>query len=105
MIEENKKIDLSPVDCQEDIDRCLVCPKTECTNCLEYMCESKRKTLSVPVAKLSKISSKVIATYPSVLEAANKNGINPKNISGCLHGKSKTAGGYKWMALKKGGLI
>ena len=35
-------------------------------------------------------------TYSTITEAARKNGIVPQNISGCLHGERKSAGGYTW---------
>ena len=34
--------------------------------------------------------------FESMVEAANKLGIKPQNLSGALHGRQKTAGGYTW---------
>ena len=36
----------------------------------------------------------IIKIYPSISEAHRNTGIN--NISACLNGKQKTAGGYIW---------
>lgn len=43
-----------------------------------------------------------IAIYMSCRMASKINNISYKNISECVRGKSKTAGGYKWKFLKKG---
>lgn len=37
-----------------------------------------------------------VNTYRSITEAGKSTNINPKYISACLNGRSKTAGGYKW---------
>lgn len=37
-----------------------------------------------------------IAEFPSVIEAAQKNGVDPGNISAVCNGRRKTAGGYRW---------
>lgn len=34
--------------------------------------------------------------YPSAVEAEKRLGISRKQISACVHGKNKTAGGYHW---------
>ena len=34
--------------------------------------------------------------YPAVMSAMRDTGIGESNIRGCIYGRSKTAGGYKW---------
>lgn len=38
-----------------------------------------------------------MAEYDSIMSGQDATGINRKNISYCLNGKNKTAGGYKWL--------
>lgn len=49
-----------------------------------------------PVVQLD-LNNNFIAEFPSVLEAGEICGIWKGGISTVLHGKQKTAGGYKWM--------
>ena len=48
-----------------------------------------------PVCQIS-FSGVVIATYPNIKMASQITKINKNNISSCVCGKRKTAGGYKW---------
>lgn len=48
-----------------------------------------------PVHQVS-LSGNVVAKYPNIKKAMEMTGINRNNISSVLHGKRKTAGGYKW---------
>lgn len=43
----------------------------------------------------------VIASFPSIKEAAAKTGANKVGISNCCRGKTKTSGGYVWRYLQK----
>jgi group I intron endonuclease len=49
-----------------------------------------------PVIQIDKLTEKEIARYPSLKSASSKTGIQPMSISNACHGKTKTAGGYKW---------
>ncbi len=48
-----------------------------------------------PVHQLS-MSGVVLAKYPNIHTAMEITHINRNNISSVLHGKRKSAGGYKW---------
>ena len=48
-----------------------------------------------PVHQIS-MSGIVVAKYPNIHTAMEITGINRNNISSVLHGKRKSAGGYKW---------
>lgn len=48
-----------------------------------------------PIHQLS-MSGTVVAKYPNIHMAMEITGINRNNISSVLHGKRKSAGGYKW---------
>lgn len=37
-----------------------------------------------------------VKSYPSIIEAQRQTGISQGSIGDCLHGRRKTAGGYKW---------
>ena len=52
---------------------------------------TNHKAFSVPVVCLE-----TGVVYPSSEEASRQTGINRGNISSCLNGKRKTAGGYHW---------
>jgi len=58
---------------------------------LENSCKEDRK----PCKQLTS-NGKLIKIYKSQAEAGRQTGINQGNISGCILGKGKTAGGYKW---------
>lgn len=51
---------------------------------------------SKKVAKLDLLNN-IIEIYPAVMEAMRKTKINESSIRGCIYGKQKTAGGYKWI--------
>jgi HNH endonuclease len=57
--------------------------------------EIGKRFSSIPMRPVKQINSRgiVIMRYPSVWDAKRKTGIQ---ISGCLAGRYKTAGGYKW---------
>lgn len=48
-----------------------------------------------PIIQLTK-ENKIVKEYKSLTEAFNITGIKSSNISNCLTGLSKSAGGYKW---------
>lgn len=48
------------------------------------------------VCMIDKDSNSIIHTFESIRKAALETGIAHQHISSCCHGKSKTAGGYKW---------
>jgi hypothetical protein len=49
------------------------------------------------VQKIDKTTGVILATYPSIMEAAEDNDIvNMNQISNVLAGRKNTAGGYKW---------
>lgn len=54
-----------------------------------------RCDLSLLVVKMD-TENNVLKIYPSIREAERETGILHSSISNCLHGKSKTSGGYKW---------
>lgn len=67
--------------------------------------ESKAKMSAAKIGKFNNCSSKPvlqlfedkeISQFPSLNEASRKTGIDAKNISACLNGKRKRAGGYSW---------
>lgn len=49
-----------------------------------------------PVIQFDKFTEKEVARYPSLKGASSETGIHPMSISNACHGKTKTAGGYKW---------
>jgi len=49
-----------------------------------------------PVLMLNKITGDVVRKFKSITEASKFIGVKPSTLSGCLLGKSKTSGGYKW---------
>lgn len=49
-----------------------------------------------PILMLNKITGETIQEFQSVTEAANYIGVTQPTLSGCLIGRTKTAGGYKW---------
>ena len=57
--------------------------------------EKNRVDLSKPVIQIS-VSGDYINVYPSAREAYRKTGVHYMNISKCLTGKRKSAGGYIW---------
>lgn len=53
------------------------------------------KHLCKRIVQLEK-NNKIVKTYESINDAANKIGIYSSGISSCCRGKQKTAGGFKW---------
>lgn len=53
-----------------------------------------------PIAQLDKIVGNVIQEFESVKQASKQTTIGRTNITNCLTGYSKSAGGYKWVYLK-----
>lgn len=51
----------------------------------------------IAVQQIDKCTNEVIGIFGSAREAKRKTGINSSDILSCLHGKLKTAGGYKWI--------
>lgn len=52
--------------------------------------------LSKQIQQLDKKTGKLLATFPSIIEAERVTGINDGNICSCLKGRYKSAGGYRW---------
>jgi group I intron endonuclease len=50
----------------------------------------------IPVLMLDKINNTILKEFKSITEAANFIGVKQPTLSGCLTGKAKTSGGYKW---------
>ena len=57
--------------------------------------ERLAKTQGKPIQQLTR-DGKIVAEFWSMHEADRKLGITFKNISACVRGKRKTAGGYIW---------
>lgn len=57
--------------------------------------EEKMVLWGKPVCQIS-LSGIVVANYPNIDMAYQVTKINRNNISSVLHGKRKTAGGFKW---------
>jgi group I intron endonuclease len=55
---------------------------------------------TIKVNQLDKKTGELLDTYYSLGEASRKTGIKTGNISMCLSGKTKSAGGYKWEKAK-----
>jgi group I intron endonuclease len=51
---------------------------------------------NTPVLMLDKNTGEVISEFGSVTEASYFVGVKQGTLSGCLKGRSKTSGGYKW---------
>lgn len=51
---------------------------------------------------IRQINSKnqVVAIYPNIKKAMEITGVNRNNISSVLHGKRKSAGGYRWELIR-----
>lgn len=50
---------------------------------------------SKPVVQYT-VDEEWVAEYPSIAAAARSEGLTVKQISGALHGKSQSAGGFRW---------
>lgn len=66
------------------------------TGCRLCGLENNRLSRMKPVSQIDPITNKVIATYQSAREAEKQTGVSYKRISMCCHGKTQTAGGFKW---------
>lgn len=49
-----------------------------------------------PVLKICVSTGKTLGVYESVSEASKMNNVHQPNISSCINGKKKTAGGFRW---------
>lgn len=58
--------------------------------------ENKRKALSKPVLQLDKKTGEVIRRWECIKDAARKLKISAGSVSGCCHGKGKSAYGFRW---------
>lgn len=56
----------------------------------------KENPRSIQVVKISLKSGKELKVYGSLHEAERKTGVKYTNISKCINGEYKQAGGYKW---------
>lgn len=56
----------------------------------------KNKRLRKPVAQCDPITGEIIAVFDSARTAQEKTGTRFQDISSCIHGRQKTAHGYKW---------
>ena len=55
-----------------------------------------RDSIKIPVGKYS-TSGKLIKKYPSISEAIEDTpNVDRPNVTACIHGRRKTAGGYRW---------
>lgn len=53
-------------------------------------------TNKLSVLQVDKITNEIINEYPSMQEAQRQTNISVQNIHKCIHGKIKSAGGFKW---------
>lgn len=60
-----------------------------------------RAPRGTPVSQYT-VSGEYVATYNSTCEASRQTGITHMNIFQCLHGRTKTAGGYVWKHVSEG---
>lgn len=58
--------------------------------------ENTRWSLSKAIAKLDKITNKIIDIYKCIMEVQEKEGYFHQNISACAKGRIKSAYGYNW---------
>jgi hypothetical protein len=99
-VDVGKELDI----CSSDINR--ACIKE---NSIAYGFQWRFKNSEIKIGKYVKQESssnkaifqmtkesEIIKEYKSLTEAFNKTGIKRTNISNCLTGYNKTAGGYKW---------
>lgn len=69
---------------------------------VNYGTRNKRLSLSKNKAIAQyDVDGKFIEIYPSIANAAVQSNIHRENISNCLNGRQKTAGGYVWKYAKK----
>jgi hypothetical protein len=56
----------------------------------------KNKRLRKPVAQCDAVTGETIAVFDSARSAQEATGTKYQDISACIHGRQKTANGYKW---------
>lgn len=61
-----------------------------------YKSKSFLDQCKTPILMLDKNTEEVIKEFDSVTEASYHVGVKQGTLSGCLTGRSKTSGGYKW---------
>lgn len=60
-----------------------------------------RESIKIPVGKYS-TSGKLIKKYPSISEALEDTpNVSRPNVTACVHGRRKTAGGYVWRKINE----
>jgi group I intron endonuclease len=62
---------------------------------LQKISEIMRKVNGKKVSQYT-LDGQLIASYDSIVEAAEKNGFPRKNVQACVSGHSKTSGGFIW---------
>lgn len=88
MIEKLNEAKRSPESRQKLRDRMLGMPQ-------EFFDEMGRKHRK-PVAQCDVETGAVIAVFDSARQAQEVSGVRCQDISACIHGRQKTAKGYKW---------
>ena len=61
-----------------------------------YKSEDFLNKCKTPVLMLDKFTEEILKEFGSVTEAAYFIGVKQGTLSGCLTGRAKTSGGYKW---------
>lgn len=87
-------------DSQEQIQKCLKCNKTECSNCLGLINKQENKNLNrapgynTRVIQIDAKTGEEIAKFDNTTEAANVLGIPKSNIYSVLRGRTKATSGF-----------
>lgn len=76
---------------------CKIIPSSE--NYSIPIRKSQSKRCSIPVVQIS-LSGEKICTFPSMRKASETTGISLGNIGQCVNGLRKSAGGFKWEAIR-----
>lgn len=86
-------------DSEEEIARCLSCEREKCNNCLASTVskERERRYHTVPICQYT-LDGEFIKEHPSCRAAAREIGTSAQNIIRNVHGKRKSAAGYRWRA-------
>lgn len=86
-------------NCEDNLEWCNAEYNTNYGDRTERVAETltNRKDLSVSVVCLE-----TGVVYPSAREASRQSGIDQRNISKCINGKRKSAGGYHWAKFIEG---
>lgn len=82
------------------IQQCLNCTRPRCTNCLERSTHEDRGFFDQAVQQININTGKVIATFNSILEAEKLTGVSRISIRGCIIGRFKTGGGFRWKRVR-----